>query len=123
METSAANLKAGLRTGLGCTDQELDLSWLCGVFVGTKKKCAAWDDSVRFKKSGLGVNSCSQLSLLPIGRDFMQCCMLYMLGSWVWGWGLEGAERTPGLYAGYFVLTFINAFTQWTALCCIYIME
>lgn len=65
METSTANLKGGLRTGLGYIDQELDLSWLCGVFVGTKKKSAAWADSA--KKSGLGVNSGSQLSLLPIG--------------------------------------------------------
>lgn len=68
--TSAANLRGCLRTGLGCTDQELDLSWLCGVFVGTKKKSAAWADSVRSQKSGLGVSSCSQLSLLPIGRGF-----------------------------------------------------
>lgn len=137
--TSAANLRGCLRTGLGCTDQ-LDLSWLCGVFLGTKKKSAAWADSVRSQKSGLGVSACSQLSPLPIGRGFyvVLCAgalirglvwdTMYfhpercLLGSWVWGWELEGAERTTGLYSGYFALMFINASPQWTALYCIYIM-
>lgn len=38
--------------------------------MGTKKKSTVWADSVKSKKSGLGLNSCSQLSLPPIGRGF-----------------------------------------------------